>query len=151
MGRRPYRFIAALPAIFDDDNALVNDLLAWMKQRSADFTNTFRWLTSGAGLESASLHADEQFQAWGGGWQTRRAREPHAAADAEALMRRHNPAFIPRNHNVEAALDAASDGEFSAMERLMEVLASPFDYERDLPMFSEPGPAGRPYRTFCGT
>jgi serine/tyrosine/threonine adenylyltransferase len=66
-------------------------------------------------------------------------------------MRRHNPAFIPRNHNVEAALDAASDGDFSVMERLMEVLATPFDHERDLPMFSEPGPRERPYRTFCGT
>src|SRR5687768_11202930 len=40
----------------DDDNALVNDLLAWMKQRSADFTNTFRLLTRGAGLESPPLH-----------------------------------------------------------------------------------------------
>ena len=66
-------------------------------------------------------------------------------------MRRHNPAFIPRNHNVEAALDAASDGDFSVMERLMEVLATPFDYDRDLPKFSEPGPPGRSYRTFCGT
>jgi uncharacterized protein YdiU (UPF0061 family) len=66
-------------------------------------------------------------------------------------MRRHNPAFIPRNHNVEAALDAASDGDLSVMERLMEVLATPFDHERDLPMFSEPGPRQRPYRTFCGT
>jgi uncharacterized protein YdiU (UPF0061 family) len=84
-------------------------------------------------------------------WQARRERQPHAAADAEALMRRHNPAFIPRNHNVEAALDAASDGDFSVMERLMEVLATPFDYDRDLPMFSEPGPPGRSYRTFCGT
>ena len=135
----------------DDDNALVNDLLAWMKQRSADFTNTFRWLTSGAGLENASLHSDGEFQAWQRRWQTRRERQPQAAADAEALMRRHNPAFIPRNHHVEAALDAASDGEFSVMERLIEVLASPFDYDRDLPMFSEPGPPGRPYRTFCGT
>ena len=31
----------------DDDEALVNDLLAWMQRRSADFTNTFRSLTSG--------------------------------------------------------------------------------------------------------
>ena len=31
-----------------DDEALVDDLLAWMQRRSADFTNTFRLLTSGA-------------------------------------------------------------------------------------------------------
>ena len=67
------------------------------------------------------------------------------------LMRQHNPAVIPRNHNVEAALDAARNDDFSVMERLMEVLASPFDHERDLPAFSEPGPRDRRYRTFCGT
>jgi uncharacterized protein YdiU (UPF0061 family) len=135
----------------DDDNALVNDLLRWMKQRSVDFTNTFRLLTRGGGSESPPLDSDGEFQAWRRRWKARRERQPQLAADAETLMRQHNPAFIPRNHNVEAALDAASDGDFSAMERLMEVLATPFDHERDLPMFSEPGPPERPYRTFCGT
>ena len=67
-------------------------------------------------------------------------------------MRAHNPAFIPRNHNVEAALMAATTShDFSVMERLLEVLAAPYDHERDLPMFSAPGPDGRSYRTFCGT
>ena len=67
-------------------------------------------------------------------------------------MRRHNPAFIPRNHNVEEALLAAiSRDDFSVMERLLEVLASPYDHERDLPMFSASSAGERPYRTFCGT
>ncbi len=67
-------------------------------------------------------------------------------------MRQHNPAFIPRNHNVEAALTAATTNhDFSVMERLLEVLATPYDHERDLPMFSAPGSDERPYRTFCGT
>ena len=55
-------------------------------------------------------------------------------------MRRHNPAFIPRNHLVEEALEAAASGhDFSVMERLLEVLATPYDHERDLPMFHAPG------------
>ena len=67
-------------------------------------------------------------------------------------MRRHNPAFIPRNHLVEAALMAAtSSHDFSVMERLLDVLATPYHHDRDLPTFSEPSPAGPPYRTFCGT
>ena len=59
-------------------------------------------------------------------------------------MRRHNPAFIPRNHKVEEALEAAatSAGDFSVMERLLDVLATPYDHKRDLPLFS--APAGRP-------
>ena len=52
-------------------------------------------------------------------------------------MRQHNPAFIPRNHNVEEALLAAtSRNDFSVMERLLEVLATPYDHDRDLPIFS---------------
>ncbi len=54
-------------------------------------------------------------------------------------MRRHNPAFIPRNHNVEEALEAATSADdYSVMERLLDVLATPYDHERDLPMFSTP-------------
>jgi len=37
------------------------------------------------------------------------------------------------------------------MERLLDVLAKPYDHDRDLPTFTEPGKGGRHYRTFCGT
>ena len=135
----------------DDDEALVNDLLAWMQRRSADFTNTFRLLTSGR-LAGDSANADPELEAWHRRLEARRGRQPQSPAEAETLMRRHNPAFIPRNHNVEEALLAAtSRDDFSVMERLLEVLATPYDHERDLPMFSASGSGERPYRTFCGT
>lgn len=128
----------------DDDETLVNDLLDWMFRRSADFTNTFRSL--------GDQTTDPEFEAWQRRWEARRGRQPQSRAEAEALMRQHNPAVIPRNHNVEAALAAATTGpDFSVMERLLEVLATPYDHERDLPMFSAPGSNERPYRTFCGT
>ena len=97
-------------------------------------------------------NADPELEAWHRRLEARRGRQPQSAAEAEALMRRHNPAFIPRNHKVEEALLAAtSSDDFSVMERLLEVLATPYDHERDLPMFSAPGSGERPYRTFCGT
>jgi uncharacterized protein YdiU (UPF0061 family) len=133
-----------------DDEALANDLLTWMRRRSADFTNTFRSLTSGR-LVGASMSADPELEAWHRRWEARRSRQPQSPAEAETLMRQHNPAFIPRNHNVEAALAAATAGDVSVMERLLEVLVSPYDHARDLPMFSAPGAGERPYRTFCGT
>ena len=73
---------------------------------------------------------------------------------APCVLRWHvpfNPALIPRNHNVEEALAAAIEGDFSVAMRLIDALATPYDHDRDLPMFSAPGPGGRPYRTFCGT
>jgi serine/tyrosine/threonine adenylyltransferase len=164
-----------------DDEALVNDLLAWMQRQSADFTNTFRLLTrlrqgsggqaslsQGSG-EQASLrqgfggqasggpagpatNTDPEWAAWHGRLDARRRRQPQSCDEVEALMRRHNPAFIPRNHKVEEALLAAtSSDDFSVMERLLDVLAAPYDHSCDLPAFSEPGAGEPPYRTFCGT
>jgi uncharacterized protein YdiU (UPF0061 family) len=82
----------------------------------------------------------------------RRGRQPQSLAEAEDLMRGHNPAFIPRNHKVEEALQAAIRADdYSVMERLLDVLATPYDHRRDLPMFSTFSSGEPPYRTFCGT
>ncbi len=135
----------------EDDASLVNDLLAWMQRQSADFTNTFRLLTSGR-LIGDSPDGDPELEGWGRRLEARRARQPQSQAEAETLMRRHNPAVIPRNHKVEEALLAAtSSDDFSVMNELLEVMATPYDHDRDLPMFSESSPGERPYRTFCGT
>jgi len=135
----------------DGDKALVDDLLAWMQRRSADFTNTFRSLTGGR-LPGDSANADPEIEAWHRRLAARRGRQPQPLAEAENLMRRHNPAFIPRNHNVEEALQAAtSTADSSVMEQLLDVLATPYDHGRDLPMFSTSGSGERHYRTFCGT
>ena len=135
----------------DDDKALVDDLLAWMQRRAVDFTNMFRWLTTGGPSESAT-NADAARDTWHRRLEARRVRQSQSAAEAQALMRRHNPAFIPRNHSVEAALLAAtSQDDFSVMERLLDVLATPYDHERDQPIFSYPSSDERRYRTFCGT
>jgi len=134
-----------------DDAALVNDLLAWMRRRSADFTNTFRLLTSGR-LIGNTANADADLEAWHHRLEARRGRQSQSLAEARILMRQHNPAFIPRNHHVEEALLAATGrNDVSVMERLLEVLATPYDHERDLPTFSAPGSGEGTYRTFCGT
>ncbi len=135
----------------DGDKALADDLLAWMQRRSADFTNTFRSLTSGR-LIGDGTDADPEVEAWHRRLTARRGRQPQSAAEAGDLMQRHNPAFIPRNHNVEEALLAATGADdYSVMQRLLDVLATPYDHGRDLPMFSTPGSGEHPYRTFCGT
>ncbi|MEO5894909.1 MAG: protein adenylyltransferase SelO [Vicinamibacterales bacterium] len=134
-----------------DDQALVNDLLVWMQRRSADFTNTFRALTAQAGSDEV-ITVDPDFDAWYLRLEARRQRQPQSRIEAEDLMRRHNPAVIPRNHKVEEALQAATTAaDFSVMERLLEVLSSPYDHGRDVTAFSTPGSSSQPYRTFCGT
>jgi uncharacterized protein YdiU (UPF0061 family) len=135
----------------DGDVTLADDLLAWMQRQGADFTNTFRALTSGRLLNDSSI-VDSDLASWHRRWEARRERQPQPAGEAQALMRRHNPAVIPRNHTVEAALAAANTSQdYSAMHRLLDVLATPYDHDRDLPMFSGPGPTEQRYVTFCGT
>jgi uncharacterized protein YdiU (UPF0061 family) len=134
-----------------DDRALVNDVLDWMREQSADFTNTFRLLTTGR-LADGSTSADPKLDALHERLTARRGRQPQSPREVEALMRRHNPAFIPRNHKVEEALSAATcQADFSVMTRLLEVLTKPYDHDRDLPGFSQPGDNTRRYVTFCGT
>jgi uncharacterized protein YdiU (UPF0061 family) len=134
-----------------EDKRLVEDLLAWMQRRSADFTNTFRTLSSALTAEEIT-QADPEFDAWHRRWQGRRGRQPQSPGEGEELMRRHNPAFIPRNHKVEEALEAATTThDFSVMTRLLNVLAVPYQGAPDLPEFSSCSRSGRPYRTFCGT
>ena len=134
-----------------DDKALADDLLAWMKRRSADFTNTFRMLGDEAAAADAAK-ADPEFGSWYRRLEARRSRQPQPAAEATALMRRHNPAVIPRNHLVEDALRAATvDHDTAPVERLLDVLARPYDDHGDQPMFCSPGKDDESYRTFCGT
>ena len=133
------------------DKALVDDLLAWMSRQGADFTNTFRALSRATTAAALALE-DADFAAWYTRLQARRSQQPQPATAVEELMQRHNPAFIPRNHLVEQALAAAtSEHDYSVLQRLLDVLARPYDYDRDLPSFTEPGNSGRYYRTFCGT
>ncbi|MDH4063491.1 MAG: YdiU family protein [Acidobacteriota bacterium] len=135
-----------------EDAALVDALLTWMHDAHADFTNTFRRLSTG-GEPDATMREDTTFHAWYLRWQTRLARQPQSAEATTALMRRSNPAVIPRNHTVEEALTAAAEHrDLGALERLLEALAAPHDHSRERPEFSSPSASGSiPYRTFCGT
>lgn len=132
----------------NDDVALIRSLLDWMQQAKADFTNTFHDL---GGASSAALFPDAAGREWHQRWQSRLSRQPQTAGEVADLMRRHNPAVIPRNHKVEEALAAAVEkNDLSVMHRLLAVLARPDD---SLPENSEYRlPSGaEAYRTFCGT
>ena len=128
----------------ENDTSLVHFLLEWMHRSKADFTNTFAALARPA--------SDETFRQWQETWQARLARQPQSPGESAELRNSHNPAFIPRNHLVEAALAAGQSGDMGPMERLLEILATPYDHARDVPEYRSPDPAGGAgYKTFCGT
>jgi uncharacterized protein YdiU (UPF0061 family) len=135
-----------------EDEELVRDLLTLMQKHRADYTNTFRALTLEEPEEEPACAARD-FREWLARWRARRSRQPASADDSRRLMRSANPAVIPRNHRVEAALRAAvEEGDLRVMERLMSVLADPYAYTPEQAEFAAPpAPSERVYRTFCGT
>ena len=133
------------------DEDLVDELLSTMRRSRADYTNTFRALT--LGVAGDAVLADGALTGWHDRWQARleRQREPQDAS--RRLMRASNPAVIPRNHRVEAALEAAvQHGDYSVMASLLGALACPYAYSPGQADYAAPpAPSAGRYRTFCGT
>jgi serine/tyrosine/threonine adenylyltransferase len=130
-----------------------------MQASSADFTLTFRRLCDAAVDPAADAALRQLFadpaacDAWLAGWRERLARDPVPAAERAARMRAVNPAFIPRNHRVEQALDAAVDrSDFGPFEELLAVVTRPYDDQPEHARYATPPqPHERVLQTFCGT
>lgn len=148
-----------LGAVRAGDPALAGDLLARMAENQADFTRTFRALCTAAERPETDaavrdLFVDPTaFDDWAVRWRTRLALEGSDPAGTAAAMRAANPAFIPRNHRVEAMIVAAVErGDFAPFEALLAVLAHPYTDQPDRAGYAEaPDGGGAGYRTFCGT
>lgn len=140
-----------LQTVEDGDVELIRSLLDWMQKAGADFTNTFRDLSSEE-PPAGDRYEDPEFRAWYAHWRLRLGREGRPASSAAALMRSVNPAVIPRNHRVEEAL-AAAEGhdDLSVLHRLLAALASPYEAGAGAAYYQEPPPDDCHYRTFCGT
>jgi hypothetical protein len=68
---------------------------------------------------SGEAFAEPAFAAWQARWRARLDRQGGDRAAAFERMRLANPAYIPRNHQVEAALTAGSAGDLAPMHRLL--------------------------------
>lgn len=136
----------------EDDESLVKGILDLMEKYQADYTNTFRALTFDR-RRDLDLFGKEEYSKWAELWLARLQRQKESKEASQQLMLDSNPAVIPRNHRVEEALDAAvNEGDYSVMERLLEVLSNPYEHtEKQAEYCTLPAPSDRPYRTFCGT
>jgi uncharacterized protein YdiU (UPF0061 family) len=147
----------------EGDDALTQDLLKRMAANKADFTLTFRALcaaaASPAGDEAVRMLFTEgaAYDEWTAAWRSRLAQDGEPGVDSAAVraaaMRAVNPAYIPRNHQVEAALAAAvTMGDYGPFEVLLDVVARPFEERPGLERFAlPPEPDQRVLQTFCGT
>lgn len=128
--------------------ALVEELLLLLKQNHVDYTSFFRQLgqaARGDAEPARGLFMDlAGFDDWLARWQA-------LGPDADA-MDRANPIYIPRNHLVEEALTAATDGDLGPLEGLLAAVTEPYAQRSGLERYASPAPEdfGK-YQTFCGT
>lgn len=143
----------------EGDGDLIKQLFAAMQNAETDFTLTFRRLSSLAETADQQAPLRELFAEtaeidnWLRDWQLRLARDPQSARERMETMRLANPEFIPRNHRVEAALEAASErGDLEPFRKLLGILQRPYEQQ---PAFADyalpPEPSDRVFKTFCGT
>jgi uncharacterized protein YdiU (UPF0061 family) len=139
-----------------DDAELIDGLLRAMAEAGADFTNTFRALCDAAtgvvGPVRAQFGDSARFDGWHARWAERLASESTSPVARATAMRRANPAIIPRNHRVEAALNAAVAGDLDPLEALLQALANPWDEGPETHYYMQPPkPDEVVQKTFCGT
>ena len=143
---RRFRAKLGITSAQEGDLKLVTSLLGRMAENQSDFTNTFRALAKGTARDQFT--GPEAFDAWAEGWQARLEGEP----DPQAVMRRANPAFIPRNHRIEEMIAGAVAGDYALFHRLHDVLARPYDDQPDhADLQRSPLPEEVVQATFCGT
>jgi uncharacterized protein YdiU (UPF0061 family) len=135
-------------------NGFADETLALLGEHAIDMTVFFDTLTrvagdapDGAVLELFSATAG--VQQWLTQWHSLRADD----ADTAQRMRRANPAVIARNHQVEAALQAATTrNDLTPFLRLTGALQNPFHCTpENADLQTPPLPEERVTATFCGT
>jgi len=143
----------------DADPELTRGFLEVLARSKADFTRSFRALAELAedpedmSSLDTMLGRDPEWADWKKRWLARLARQPADRAEVVQRMKRYNPALIPRNHLVEEAIQRAlGDQDYSFMQEMVEVLATPWaDHPENSKWTLPPRPEEKVLETFCGT
>jgi len=154
-------------AVADGDKERAESLLDLLQQGGLDFTLFFRCLY-GLISEDADRSCiteplsypevrktaalEQDIHSWLDRWQADLSVRENDLSVAQTLMKAANPAIIPRNHNVQAAISAAEEGDFSVFEQLLQALQQPYEDIAEFASFrTPPPPQQQVLRTFCGT
>ena len=132
------------------DNLLILDLLTWMHEKQADYTNTFCHLMN-IEQKKELLYEDNNFINWKKRWKERLLKNDKTQKKYLELMRNNNPLVIPRNHKVEEALNAADQNNFKPIFKILEILSKPYNDQKNINDYQYPNLSNEKYQTFCGT
>ncbi len=138
--------------LFNEESSdidLINNLLAIMQKNNADYTVTFRHLSSDT-IFKDTISRDTSFMAWHKNWMHRVQKQQEGEEASRLMMLKNNPAIIPRNYLVEQALTmAVKEEDTTLLNEFIDALLKPYE---DSKVFSEPPlEEDKSYQTFCGT
>jgi uncharacterized protein YdiU (UPF0061 family) len=121
------------------DDELVRELFGVLQQTETDMTLFFRGLAGASpknlGPLRAAFYQDGELSeahtarlvGWLEQYESRLQVEAMPAQERVARMNRANPKYVLRNFQAQQAIDAATQGDVSKIERLLHVLAEPYD------------------------
>ena len=134
-----------------NDQTLIKDLLTWMHNNKADYTNTFCFLMNEK-FSFNEKYNKQDFLIWKKRWDIRLKLNNNNQEKYLKLMHTVNPLIIPRNHKVEEVLDAAINYNYEPMKKLIKVLEKPYTFQENISKFQLPNSLkNEKYQTFCGT
>ncbi|MDA9653300.1 YdiU family protein [Candidatus Pelagibacter sp.] len=132
-----------------NDKELISNLLSWMENNKADYTNTFCYLMN-IKINNSEIYKDKGFTNWLDIWKKRSLMNNGSKEKQLQIMQNVNPSVIPRNHKVEEALTAANDDNLKVMNKFLSILNNPYDNQKDIEEYQSPS-ENKGYKTFCGT
>lgn len=137
-----------LSGVSQDDIPLISELLDMMRASKADYTNLFRSLGNFDSSADATndLLRDQfvdraSFDAWAAAYRARLRREPGTDSERKARMDAVNPKYILRNYLAQNAIELAEKHrDYSEIDRLLNLLAKPFDEQPEMESYAAAPP-----------
>ncbi len=128
----------------DGDKKIILDLLNWMENNKADYTNTFLYLLEDD-FKNNKIYEKEAFIKWYKKWRNRINNE------SLLLMKKSNPSLIPRNHIVENVLKMAEQNDLKPLNELLKLVKKPYEKHTNIDDYQKADKNSNKYQTFCGT
>ena len=133
------------------DEQLIIELLSWMHENKADYTNTFCYLMNEYKPKN-EIYNEKKFILWKKKWEDRVKLNNNSQEKSLQIMRKVNPLVIPRNHLVEESLDyATKNNDFKKVRELIKILESPYESCSSTSAYQSTPPSEKNYVTYCGT
>ncbi|QDH17116.1 protein adenylyltransferase SelO [Swingsia samuiensis] len=138
------------------DPKLISALLTLMYQNEADFTLTFRRLSTLAHTDRTQgfvslFKTPDHIQSWLSDWRQRCAEDELSESHRYDVMLKSNPRIIPRNHKIEEMISSALKGDYHPFNVMRDKLSSPFSEEPEDELEAPPTYEETVQNTFCGT